>query len=67
MDDLEAIAATLRRQREDLEDLLDGSLSRGAETSILIDKITELRRRAEETQRLFEATMAGERRPDSRL
>lgn len=60
MDELQAIAETLRRQREDLEDLLDGSFSRGIETSALIEKIAELRRRAEDTQRLFEATMAGE-------
>lgn len=67
MDELQAIAESLKRQREDLEDLLDGSVSRRIETSMLIEKIAELRRRAEETQRLFEATMAREVPPASRL
>lgn len=53
MAELDAIADTLRRQRRDLEDLMDSTWSRSSETTELVDKIENLRRRAEETQRRF--------------
>lgn len=52
---LDAIAAELRRQRKDIDDLLESTSSRSAETTELVKKIEELRRRAEETQRRFVA------------
>lgn len=46
---LEGITESLRRQRQDLQTALD-SPSKG-ETAKVIEKLEELRRRAEETQR----------------
>lgn len=47
---LEGITASLRRQRQDLQDALDSTAS--GETTKVLEKLEELRRRAEETQRL---------------
>jgi phosphohistidine phosphatase SixA len=52
---LDAIAAELRRQRKDIDDLLESTASRSGETAELLVKIGELRRRAEETRRTFAA------------
>jgi hypothetical protein len=57
MAELDAIAEALRRQRRDLRDLIDSTSSRRGATAELVDKIEELRRRAEETQRRSEAAV----------
>jgi ABC-type transporter Mla subunit MlaD len=51
----DAIAAALRQQRRDLDELAEGTATRSAQTAGLLKKIEELRRRAEETQQRFEA------------
>ena len=53
MAEFHVIAETLRRQRKDLEELSDSTAASSSETSRLLEKIEELRRRAEETQRIF--------------
>lgn len=53
MAELKGIAEALRRQRKDLEVLADSTELSSGETTRLIEKIEELRRRAEETRRLF--------------
>ena len=58
MAELEGIAETLRRQRQDLEDLVDQTAPRKGDTAKLIEKIEELRVRSERTQRLFEESQA---------
>ena len=55
MAEFHVIADMLRRQRKDLEELSDSTAMSSSETSRLIEKIEELRRRAEETQRIFPA------------
>lgn len=55
MAELEAIAESLRRQRQDLEDLMDSSLTRSGHAAELVGQIEDLRRRTEETQRRFDA------------
>ncbi|HEX6098089.1 MAG TPA: hypothetical protein VF432_17315 [Thermoanaerobaculia bacterium] len=57
MAELEAIAEALRRQRQDLEELMDSTLTRSGQTTELVSKIEDLVRRSEETQRRFEAAM----------
>lgn len=47
MDDLNGIAETLRRQREDLERQFDDTGVSSAETSRLVERIEELRKRME--------------------
>jgi hypothetical protein len=56
MAEFHVIADMLRRQRKDLEELSDSTTLSSNETSRLIEKIEELRRRAEETQRIFPAS-----------
>lgn len=51
MAELDGIAASLRRQRQDLDAMMESTAARSVETADLISKIEELRRRAEETQR----------------
>jgi phosphohistidine phosphatase SixA len=46
----DAIAAELRRQRRDIDDLLEDTSVRCEETAGLLKKIEELRRRAEDTR-----------------
>jgi predicted ATP-grasp superfamily ATP-dependent carboligase len=58
MAELEGIAETLRRQRQDLDDLVDQTVSRKVDTEKLIEKIEELRARSERTQRMFDETQA---------
>lgn len=61
MAELDAIVDSLRRQRRDLDELLDQTLSRTAETAELVRKAEVLRRHAEETlQRL----QSGDERPE---
>lgn len=62
MAELEAIAEALRRQRQDLEDLMDSTSSRSDDTAELVSRIEDLRRRAEETLRRFNAAAP---RPES--
>jgi len=61
MAELTAIAAELRRQRRDLDELLENTSTRSAHTANLLAKIEELRLRAEETQRRYDErfTMPG--------
>jgi hypothetical protein len=58
MAELDQITETLRRQREDLETLLDQTASRSGDTAKILEKIGDLRARCEKTQRLFEKSMA---------
>ena len=58
MAELEAIADNLKRQRQDLEDLWDRTLSRRGDAAELVNQIEDLRRRSEETLRRFQATAA---------
>jgi predicted nucleic acid-binding Zn-ribbon protein len=58
MAELEIIAETLRRQRKDLEDLMDSTASRSGQTAELVSRIEALRRRSEETERRFEASVS---------
>ena len=51
MAELKNISAELLRQRRDLDQAIETTSARSTETAGLIDKIEELRRRAEETQR----------------
>jgi uncharacterized protein Yka (UPF0111/DUF47 family) len=52
MDEFEAIARTLRRQRKDLDDQFDQTASRSNETTRLLEKIQELARRSEATNQI---------------
>ena len=58
MAELEAIAETLRRQRQELDDTMDSTLSRVQETSRLLEQVSDLRRRAEQTQRRYARAVA---------
>lgn len=49
MDDFDAIAEALRRQRKDLDTEADERASRGDETARVLKKLEELRKRAEVT------------------
>jgi hypothetical protein len=49
MDELEAIAESLRRSRKDLDTMVDETASRGDETAKVLEKLEELRKRAEQT------------------
>lgn len=64
MDELVAITERLRKQRQDIEDLMDQTASRSGATADLIGKIEELRRRSEETTLRFRASV-GESDPAS--
>lgn len=55
MPELHEIAADLRRQRKDLDELLESTASRSGQTVELIGKIEELRKRSEKTRLQFEA------------
>lgn len=59
MAELHTIASDLRRQRKDLDELLETTSSRSAETTELLAKIEDLRRRAEETQRRYDERLPG--------
>lgn len=47
------LAESLRRQREDLEELMDNTLTRSSQAAELVGQLEDLRRRTEETQRRF--------------
>lgn len=55
MAELEGITETLRRQRKDLDDMAESTSTRSNETAALLEKIEELRLRAEKTNRAFES------------
>lgn len=56
MAELDAIAASLRRQRQDIDEMLDQTLSRNTDAAELVGKLEELRRRSEDTLRRFQET-----------
>lgn len=51
--DLERIAESIRRQRKNVDDLLESTSTRCDQAAELAGKIEELRRRSEETTRRF--------------
>lgn len=51
MAELHGISEALRRQRKDLDEMIESTSARSSQATDLINKIEELRRRAEETQR----------------
>jgi hypothetical protein len=51
MDDLDAIAEALRRQRKDLDAAVDQTFTRGDETANVLKKLEELRERAKLTNK----------------
>ncbi len=51
MDDLDAISEALRRQRKDLDMAADETATRGGETAKVLEKLEELRKRAELTSK----------------
>ena len=51
MAELDGISAELRRQRKDIAEALESTSARSNQAAELIDKIEELRRRADETLR----------------
>ena len=53
MADLEAITHLLQRQRKDIDESLDDSDTRKVQTTQLLEKIEQLRRRVESTRQLF--------------
>jgi uncharacterized coiled-coil DUF342 family protein len=55
--ELDAIVETLRRQRKDLEELIERVASSSGETAELVGRIEDLRRRADDTQRRFLASV----------
>ncbi|HWS71012.1 MAG TPA: hypothetical protein VN605_02810 [Thermoanaerobaculia bacterium] len=63
MAELDVITEDLRRQRKDLDKLIESGSSRSTETAELAGKIDQLRRRAEETTRTFEATLNRRSKP----
>lgn len=54
MAELETITETLRRQRRDLDEMINGTAKGSDETAELLRRIEDLKRRAEQTQRHFE-------------
>jgi len=55
MAELDTIIETLRRQKRELDDSLESASSRSVDTTTLMNKLDELRRRSERSQRVFEA------------
>jgi hypothetical protein len=58
MADLDAITELLRRQRKDLDELMESTASRNCEAGELMERIASLRERCEKTQRAFEAQIS---------
>ena len=56
MSRLEQLADELRRRNEELQKQFDESMTSKAETGRLLEKIEELRRRAESTSRMSAAS-----------
>lgn len=48
--DFDALAKQLRKQRHSIDEDLEATSSRSAENSQLLEKLAELRRRAEKTE-----------------
>ena len=61
MGELNDIAADLLRQRKDLDELLESTSNRSSQTTELIAKIEDLRKRAELTRLKFEAAQRAKR------
>lgn len=59
MAELDGITETLRRQRKDLDEMAESTSTRSNETAALLEKIEELRLRAEKTNRAFESQSKG--------
>lgn len=55
MAELDTIIEALRRQKRELDDSLESTSSRSVDTTALMNKLDELRRRSEHSQRVFEA------------
>ena len=53
MADLDAISQSLKQHRKDLDDQFDQTAARSSETSDILNKIEDLRRRSEATNRAF--------------
>lgn len=66
MAELETIADALRRQRRDMEDLIESASSRSGETAELVNRIEDLRQRSEETLRRFQESVASTTAKDRR-
>lgn len=64
MAELEGIAENLRRQRKDLDEMVESTSTRSTETAALLQKIEELRARAEKTNQAFEAGSQASRKKD---
>lgn len=58
MDELDAIADKLRQRRKELAEEMESTTSRSGNTADLLGKIEDLRRRAEDTNRRFNASVA---------
>ena len=57
MAELKSIAESLRRQRRDMEALIETASSRSGETADLVNRIEDLRRRSEQTLSRFQASV----------
>jgi septal ring factor EnvC (AmiA/AmiB activator) len=62
MAELDAIAESLRQHRKDLDEQFDRTATRSNETAKLLDKIQELARRSEATNRVFTAQQSEEKK-----
>jgi hypothetical protein len=60
MAELDAIAESLRQHRKDLDDQCDQTATRSNETARILEKIEDLRRRSEATNRAFPAGQSPE-------
>jgi chromosome segregation ATPase len=54
MAELDALAENIRRQRKDLDELLENTSTRSRETGHLLEKLQELRARSERSQRAYD-------------
>lgn len=63
MNDLEEIAAAIRRQRQIIDEALDSTSSRCGHAAELLEKIEDLRKRAEKTRLLFQASQRADAEP----
>ena len=64
MAELEGITEILRRQRKDLDEMVESTSTRSSETAALLEKIEELRARAEKTNRAFESQTQSSQKRD---
>lgn len=60
MADLAVLTEMLRLQRQDIDEMLEQTLSRSSQAAELVGKIEELRHRSEDTLRRFRAQESGE-------